>query len=99
MIGVAHREEAAPANENEGGAYAEQPQLAVAALLHLLSRFPATRKTAVARAIVHHLRIVADDARLDPALRDCAGDLIPGWQAFAALSSGDPAPPSQLSRH
>lgn len=72
--------------------YAVQPELAVAALMHLMSRFPATRKQAVASSIVEHLRVVAADARLPEALRQCADDLTDEWMAYALL--GDPEAPS-----
>lgn len=71
--------------------YTARPQLALAALLHMLSRYPATRKPAIALAIIDHLRLVGDDDRLDPTLRDCARDLIGDWEGFAVLSSDHPA--------
>ena len=74
-----------------GPEYATRPELAVAALIHLLSRYPATRTPALAHAIVAHLRTIGDDARLAPALRDCALGLVGDWQAFALLSDDGPA--------
>lgn len=76
-----------------GPEYATRPELAVAALLYLLSRYPATCKPALAHAIVDHLRTIGDDPRLDPALRDCANGLIGDWQAYAVLSGDEPALP------
>lgn len=58
----------------------------MAALIHLLSRYPATRKPALAHAIVDHLHIIGGDARLAPALRECAQALVADWQAYAVLS-------------
>lgn len=73
--------------------YAVQPELAVAALMHLMSRFPATRKQAVAGSIVEHLRLVAADARLPEALRQCAEDLTDEWMAYALLGESEAPPP------
>ena len=88
---------AAAGSEDDGGRdYATRPQLAIAALIHLLSRYPASRKPALAHAIVDHLRMIGDDPRLDPALRDCAADLIGDWQAYAVLSGDGPALPPRL---
>lgn len=72
--------------------YPNHPELAIVALIQLLSRYPATRKPAVAHAILDHLRIIGDDARLVPVLRECAQALVDDWQGYAVLS-GD-APPS-----
>jgi len=88
---------ATPTSEDEGSRrYATRPQLAVAALMYMLSRYPATRKPALAHAIVDHLRMVADDPRLDPALRECASGLIGDWQAFALLGDEDVPLPRRL---
>lgn len=82
----------AGATGDTGPKYATRPALAVAALIYLLSRYPATRKPALAHAIVDHLRTIGDDARLAPALRDCALDLVGAerWQVMggAAVPTG-----------
>ena len=72
--------------------YERNPELALAALLTLLTAFPARHTEAVAGAIVSHLKVVGGDARLDPLLRDCARSLLPKWEAFQLLSgAGAPA--------
>lgn len=68
--------------------YERNPELALAALLTLLTAFPARRSEAVAGAIVSHLKVVGADARLEPLLRDCAHNLLPKWEAFQLLSGG-----------
>ena len=76
--------------------YDSRPELAIAALLYLMSRFPACRSPALANAIVTHLEIVADDFRLAPALRDCAEQLVEDWRGFQMLSNDDEASASRL---
>lgn len=66
-------------------AYPEQPELAVAALLYMLSRYPAVRCPAMARAIAAHLACVAQDARLPEAYRATAERLLPEWQGQCAF--------------
>ena len=68
--------------------YERNPELALAALLTLLTAFPARRTEAVTGSIVNHLKVVGGDARLDPLLRDCARSLLPKWEAFLRLSGG-----------
>lgn len=75
----------------EGPEYAGHPELAVAAVLYLLSRFPARHSPAVAQAIVDHLRLIESDARLAECVRGCAASLIEDWRGYAALSAHDGA--------
>lgn len=89
---------AAGASAVVGPEYDSRPELALAALLYLLSRFPAKRTPAIAQAIVDHLRLVGDDARIANCIRECADGLIEEWQAYALLSDdGVRLPLRQLS--
>ena len=71
--------------------YCTNPEEALAALVCLMSRFPARRSQAVAAAIIIHLRLVRDDPRLSQVIRDCADNLIEEWEAYAALCAPDAA--------
>lgn len=77
-------------HEDQPPRYECSPELALAALLTLLTAFPARRTEAVAGSIVSHLKVVGEDARFDPLLRDCARSLLPEWEAFQALSASGP---------
>ncbi|WP_198292348.1 hypothetical protein [Aromatoleum toluclasticum] len=50
----------------------------------------------MAHAIIDHLRMIGGDARLAPALRECAQALVDDWQGDAMLS-GDASPSSPRS--
>ncbi len=52
--------------------YPTQPELAVAALIRMLTRFPVVGHACMTEPIEHHLAIVAADARLPQAIRDAA---------------------------
>ena len=79
--------EAAP----EYADYAEHPELALVALMHLLTRYASTRNPRLAEAAVTQLRTIAHDARLAGAVRQCAGQLIGDWQRFGCpCRSTDP---------
>lgn len=69
--------------------YRSNPEQALAALICLMSRFPARRSLAVAAAIIIHLRLIRDDSRLSHVVRDCADNLIEEWEAYAALCTSD----------
>lgn len=71
--------------------YCTNPERALAALICLMSRFPARRSQAVAAAIIIHLRLIRDDPRLSHVVRDCADNLIEEWEAYAALCAPDAA--------
>lgn len=77
--------------------YASRPELALAALLYLLSRFPARRTPAIAAAIVDHLRIVGEDPRIASCIRDCADGLVDEWRAYALLSDEGGVPQRRAS--
>lgn len=78
-------------------AYAGRPELAIAALLHMMSRFPARRSPAMAEAIVRHLCLVAEDTRLALELRECARALIEDWRAFGTLAQPFASRPRHVS--
>lgn len=65
--------------------YGSNPELALAALICLMSRFPARRSPAVAAAIIVHLRLISEDVRLSHGVRHCADSLIDDWAAYAML--------------
>ncbi|PTR05198.1 hypothetical protein C8R32_1263 [Nitrosospira sp. Nsp5] len=65
--------------------YRSNPELALAALICLMSRFPARRSPAVAAAIIVHLRLISEDVRLSHGVRHCADSLIDEWAAYAML--------------
>lgn len=66
--------------------YETTPELALAALLSLMTCFPARRSPAVARSVISHLQVVSGDPRLDGLLRDCAAQLVGQWQALELLA-------------
>lgn len=65
--------------------YRNNPELALVALICLMSRFPAQRSSAIATAIIVHLRLINEDVRLSHEIRDCAGSLIDEWGDYAIL--------------
>jgi hypothetical protein len=62
--------------------YAEHPEYAIAALLHMLVRYPMTECGCMADSIASHLRLVARDARYPEAIRETAQD---AWNEWAAM--------------
>lgn len=80
------QQQAAAGRLADGPEYDRQPELAIAAVLQLLSRFPARHSPALANAIVDHLRIIEGDTRFADSLRACAGRLVDEWQKYALLS-------------
>lgn len=87
------------AGEEDGlPGYETSPDLALAALLTLMSSFPARRSPAVAQSIAAHLRVVSADVRLDSVLRGCAAQLVGNWEALTVLSQPAPEPLVQSGR-
>jgi hypothetical protein len=82
---------------DEGPDYAGSPELALVALMALMSRFPSRATPALAHAVVAHLRVIGEEARLDARISECARALITQWEALAILSEAPaearPAPP------
>ena len=73
----------------EGPEYDTDPELALAAALQLLSRFPSRGSPALAHAIASHFRVIGSDPRLSAGLRECAARLVRDWEAYAVLSEAD----------
>lgn len=63
--------------------YPLHPELAVASVLHLATRYSSTRNPALAQAAVAQLRVIAEDERLAPGLRQCARQLVGDWQRMS----------------
>lgn len=77
--------------------YRSNPELALAALICLMSRFPARRSPVVAAAIVAHLRFISEDVRLSHRVRHCADSLIDDWAAYAMLCAPEATDAQQPS--
>lgn len=77
-VGAAHARDV-------GLRYDTQPELAVVAVMQLMSRFPARRSPALARAIVDQLRVIGVDERFAAPVRECAARLAEDWCALAVL--------------
>ena len=71
--------------------YGDHPELAVAALLHMLVRFPAVRCDALADSIAAHLQLVAGDARFPEAVRAAAQRSWGEWEAMNAARGNIPS--------
>ena len=74
---------------DDSPAYTHRPELALSAVLYLMSRFPTNRSAAVARSIVEHLAIVSSDQRLPDCVRETAAGLSESWQGYAHLAETD----------
>ncbi|AMO37624.1 MAG: hypothetical protein RBS10_15705 [Thauera propionica] len=77
--------------------YGTRPELALAAVLQLLSRFPARQSPALARAIVDHLQVIGADQRIAAEVRECASSLVEDWRAYALLSEQPAVEASRVS--
>ncbi|MBX3665005.1 MAG: hypothetical protein KF834_04915 [Burkholderiales bacterium] len=65
--------------------YSRHPDYAIAALLHMLVRFPMTDCRTMADSIAAHLRFVAADARFPDAVRAAAGQSAAEWSAMVEM--------------
>ena len=83
----------------EGPEYDTDPELALAAVLQLLSRFPARRSPAVAQAIAGHFRVIGSDPRLSACVRECAARLVGDWEAYAVLGDAGDGGHDPRARH
>lgn len=81
------------AQPSEALHYEARPELALAAVMQLMSRFPARRSAVVADAVVRHLEVIAADARLADEVRDCAREMCAEWAGYRSLSAGEPRLP------
>lgn len=79
--------------------YPNQPDLALAAVLYLLSRFPARQTPALAKAIVDHLQVIGGDVRMAACVRECASSLVDDWRAYLVLSEPLPSAMSESAVH
>jgi len=72
--------------------YSTQPELAVAALIRMLARFPISGPAAMTASIARHLDVIAADTRLPEAIRRAA--LLAGcdWSAVQRETGGHAAP-------
>lgn len=68
--------------------YPSRPDLALSALLYLMTRFTASPSFAKAGCILGHLQLVAADGRHPEALRDTAAKLAEEWRALAVTPPG-----------
>jgi hypothetical protein len=79
--------------------YETAPDLALAALLTLMTSYPDHPTPAIARAIVAHLQVVSRDERHDAELSRCAAQLVSKWEAFESLcgasAGGHPVLPAR----
>lgn len=77
--------------EGEGALpdYESCPELALAALITLMTSFPSRRSPAIARSVLAHLEVISRDAGLDAVLRECALQLMGRWAALEQLCEAD----------
>lgn len=73
--------------------YEARPELALAAVMQLMSRFPARRSPVVADAVVKHLEVIAADARLADEVRACAREMCAEWDGYRSLCADMPCLP------
>jgi len=72
--------------------YTQHPEYAVAALLHMLVRYPMVECGCMAESIGAHLQAVATDARLPDVLRETAAQSLGEWDAMLEMRAA-------LARH
>lgn len=65
--------------------YTQNPEYAIAALLHMLVRYPMVDCDTMAGSIAAHLRIIADDARFSEVVRRVAAQSRSEWVAMMAM--------------
>lgn len=68
--------------------YPTRPDLALSALLHLMTGFTAKPSFAKVGCILGHLQLVAADARQPETLRETAARLAEEWRALATSPPG-----------
>lgn len=67
--------------------YSRHPEYAIAALLHMLVRFPMVDCRTMANSITAHLNFVASDQRLPDPVRLAASQSVGEWEAMVAMRS------------
>lgn len=65
--------------------YATQPDYAVAALIHMLTRYPMTQCGALAESIEAHFDYIAGDTRYSEPLRTAAKRAGAEWKAMLSM--------------
>lgn len=65
--------------------YSLQPDYAIAALLHMLARFPMADCRTMADSIAAHLDFVAGDPRFTEPVRQAAANTACEWKAMIAM--------------
>lgn len=70
-----------------GPDYSRHPEYAIAALLHMLVRFPMVDCRTMADSITAHLNFVASDARFPDPVRLAATQSAREWEAMIAMRS------------
>lgn len=70
-----------------GPDYSRHPEYAIAALLHMLVRFPMVDCHTMANSITAHLNFVASDQRLPDPVRLAASQSVGEWEAMIAMRS------------
>lgn len=65
--------------------YSQHPEYAIAALLHMLVRFPMVDCRTMATSITAHLNFVAGDERLPDPVRLAAAQSVGEWEAMVAM--------------
>ncbi|MCB1889687.1 MAG: hypothetical protein KDH20_18920 [Rhodocyclaceae bacterium] len=86
---MAHATATQPGSGEVGPNYADHPELAIAAVIYMMSRFPTIRSPALARAIREHLSLIDADPRLPPELRDCCHQVKEEWRSYELLCAVD----------
>lgn len=65
--------------------YSQHPDYAIAALLHMLVRFPMVDCRTMADSITAHLNFVACDARFTDPVRHAAAQSASEWEAMIVM--------------
>ena len=65
--------------------YTQYPEYAIAALLHMLVRYPMVDCDAIAGSIAMHLQYVAGDDRYPPVVRQAAAQSGCEWEAMMVM--------------
>ena len=77
-----------PRHADAGPSYAEHPDLAIVALLFMLSRYPRVQCARMSDSILAHLIYVAGDVRYPDSIREAAGRI---HQEFQFLNAEPPS--------
>lgn len=75
------------AESQSGPDYSRHPEYALAALLHMLVRYPMVYCGAMADSIAAHLRLVAEDPRFTAPVREAALQACSEWKAMMEMQT------------